>query len=121
MVTTRACDACHRSTTAWLPATYSHTSPAYKQHSASVTCLSCHKSNTEAATWTFAAYKPDCAGCHAGTFKPSAHKKVDSPAIYYTVAELKDCSGSCHEYTNATFTTIRRTRSGEHRATDGGF
>jgi hypothetical protein len=37
------------------------------------------------------------------------------------VAELKDCSGSCHVYTNSTFTTILRSRSGEHRATGGGF
>lgn len=120
MVTTRACDSCHR-TTAWIPATYTHLTPAYKPHSASVTCLSCHKSNTEVATWTFAAYKPDCAGCHAGNFKQGPHKKVESPLIYYTVAELKDCSGSCHVYTNATFSTILKSRSGEHRSTGGGF
>jgi hypothetical protein len=120
MATARACDSCHR-TTAWTPVAYAHLSPAYKQHSAGVTCASCHRSNTEIATWSFAAYKPDCAGCHAGRYRPDPHKKVDSPAIFYTVAELKDCSGSCHEYTNATFTTIRRTRTGEHRATGGDF
>jgi hypothetical protein len=120
-VTTRACDACH-TTTAWMPVRpYTHLSPFYKQHNSGVTCASCHKSNSEAATWTFAAYKPDCAGCHASRFKPDAHKKVSSPQILYTVAELKDCSGSCHTYTNNTFTTIQRARSGQHRPTSGGF
>jgi hypothetical protein len=120
-VTTRACDACHR-TTAWTPiSTYSHISAAYRAHNTGVTCLSCHKSNNEVIAWQFAAYKPDCAGCHAGTFKPSAHKKVDSPQILYTVSELRNCAGSCHEYTDSTFTTIRRSRTGEHRSTDGGF
>jgi len=120
-VTTRACDACH-ATSAWLPARpYTHLSPFYKPHNSGVTCASCHKSNTGMATWTFAAYKPDCAGCHASRFKPDAHKKVDSPKILYTVSELKDCSGSCHTYTNTTFTTILKARSGKHRSTDGGF
>ena len=121
MQTSRSCDACH-TTTAWLPPrTYTHLSPFYKPHNSGVTCRSCHSSNTEAATWTFAAYKPDCAGCHASRYKASAHKKVDSPQILYTVAELKNCAGSCHTYTNSTFTTISRSRSGEHRSTAGGF
>jgi hypothetical protein len=120
-ITTRACDACH-ATTAWLPVRpYTHLSPFYKPHNSSVTCASCHKSNSEVATWTFAAYKPDCAGCHAARFKPDPHKKVDSPKILYTVSELKNCAGSCHTYTNSTFTTIQRTRTGQHRSTDGGF
>jgi hypothetical protein len=119
-VTTKSCDACHR-TTAWLPVTtYSHTSPFYKAHSSGVTCRGCHSTNNEVIAWKFAAYKPDCAGCHADRFKVSEHKKVDSPTIYYTVGELKNCSGSCHVYTNSTFTTIRSTKSGEHRPT-GGF
>jgi hypothetical protein len=37
------------------------------------------------------------------------------------VSELKNCAGSCHTYTNSTFTTIQRTRTGQHRSTDGGF
>jgi hypothetical protein len=120
-ITTRECDACH-ATTAWLPVRpYTHVSPFYRPHNSGVTCASCHKSNSEVATWTFAAYKPDCAGCHAANFKPGSHKKVDSPQILYTVAELKDCSGSCHTYTNSTFTTIQRARTGKHRSTDGGF
>jgi hypothetical protein len=64
---------------------------------------------------------PDCAGCHASDFRSGPHKKVDSPQINYTVSELRDCSGACHEYTDATFTTIRRTRSGEHSVRDNEF
>jgi len=86
-----------------------------------VTCVSCHSTNSEVVPWKFGAYKPDCAGCHASDFEPDAHKKVDSPRILYTVGELKNCSGSCHEYTNNTFTTIKRTRTGEHRSTGGDF
>ena len=120
-VTSRACDACH-TTTAWTPPkAYTHVSPFYKAHNSGVTCASCHTSNSEVIPWRFSAYKPDCAGCHASTFKPDAHKKVDSPRILYTVTELKNCSGSCHEYTNNTFTTIKQTRTGEHRSTGGDF
>jgi len=105
-----------------LPSTrYSHLSPFYKAHNTGVTCLSCHTGNSETIAWRYSAYKPDCAGCHAGTFRPDAHKKVDSPTVLYTVTELKDCSGSCHLYTSTTFSSIRQTRSGEHRATDGDF
>lgn len=120
-VTTQSCDKCHR-TTAWTPVTaYTHTSPYYRPHNSGVTCTDCHTGNSEVATWTSTAYKPDCAGCHASRFKPDSHKKVDSPKILYTVAELKNCAGSCHEYTDSTFTTIKKTRSGQHRSTDGGF
>ncbi|MDH5288134.1 MAG: hypothetical protein OEX23_16045, partial [Betaproteobacteria bacterium] len=120
-VTTRSCDACHR-TTAWIPlGTYSHVSPGYRPHTSGVTCIACHRSNNEVIAWPFAAYRPDCAGCHAATFRPTAHKKVDSPAVFYTVGELRNCAGSCHEYTDTTFTTIRRTRTSQHRSTDGGF
>lgn len=120
-VTTQSCDACH-TTTAWTPVrTYTHVSPYYRPHNTGVICTDCHTGNSETATWTFATYKPACAGCHAGNFKPDSHKKVDSPTILYTVGELKDCTGSCHLYTDSTFNTISRTRSGEHRSTDGGF
>ena len=120
-VTTRSCDACHR-TTAWRPVNrYDHLSPAYKQHNTSVTCTSCHTTNSETIAWKFSAYKPDCAGCHASRFKPDAHKKVESPAILYTAAELKDCSGSCHLYTDNTLSKIKKTRTGQHRPTGGGF
>ncbi len=121
-VTSRSCDACH-TTTAWIPVTrYTHTSPYYSTHNAGVTCLGCHKGNNEVISWPFAAYKPDCAGCHAGTFKQTAHKKTESPTtIFYTVGELKNCAGSCHLYTNNTFTTIKTTVNSKHRSTDGGF
>ena len=120
-VTTKSCDVCHR-TTGWTPlGTYSHLSPGYKAHGAGLTCTSCHRNNSEVLAWPAPAYKPDCAGCHASTFRPGSHKKVDSPQILYTVAELRNCNGSCHEYTDSTFTTIRRSRTGQHRPTDGGF
>jgi hypothetical protein len=120
-VTTRSCDSCH-TTTAWTPTkAYTHTSPFYKPHNSGVTCASCHTTNSEVIAWKYAAYKPDCAGCHAAKFKPDAHKKVDTPKILYTVGELKDCSGSCHTYTDSTLTAIKKTRSGEHKSTGGGF
>jgi hypothetical protein len=122
MVTTRSCDACH-TTAGWLPATaYTHLSPNWKPHNSSVTCFSCHTTRTEQATWSYPAYTPACAGCHAGRFKPDSHKKTEVPTtILYTVSELRDCSGSCHEYTDNTFTVIRRSRTGEHRSTSSGF
>ena len=118
-VTTRPCDACHR-TTAWTPVTtYSHLSAAYKPHNSGVTCASCHYTNSEVIPWKFAAYQPDCAGCHADRYQP--HEKVTSPRINYTVLELRNCAGACHVYTDATFTTIKTTRSSHHHSTDGGF
>ncbi len=117
-VTTQACNRCHTNTTAWSPVTaYTHTTPYYRAHRSGVLCSACHTTNNEVSSWRYAAYRPDCAGCHAGDFRPTAHKKVDSPAIYYTVLELKNCSGSCHMYTNSTFTTIARSRTGQHRPT----
>ena len=68
------------------------------------------------------ARKPDCAGCHASSFKSDAHRKTSSPAtIFYTVSDLRDCAGSCHVYTDSTFTTIKTSRNAHHRPTDGGF
>jgi hypothetical protein len=121
-ITTRSCDACH-TTSAWQPATaYTHTSPFFKRHNSGVQCRDCHTGNNEVITWKFATYKPDCAGCHTNDFKNGPHKKTEVPTtIYYTVAELKDCSGSCHMYTDNSFTTIKKTRNGEHRSTDGDF
>jgi hypothetical protein len=122
-VTSRSCDACH-TTVAWLPTSkYTHTSPDYRQHNAGVTCANCHGTpGSEVIAWKFSAYKPDCAGCHAAKFKADSHKKTTSPTtILYTVAELRNCSGSCHEYTDNTFTTIKTNRSSKHRPTDGGF
>jgi len=120
-VTTRSCDVCHKPT-GWTPVmAYRHQSPFYKQHSSSVTCKSCHYANSEVMPWKFAAYKPNCAGCHAAQFQPRVHIKVASPRILYNVIDLKDCSGSCHEYTDSTFKTIKRVRIGQHRPISGGF
>jgi hypothetical protein len=120
-VTSRSCDACH-TTSAWLPSRYTHSTPDYRTHNSSVTCRNCHTGNTETATWSFAAYKPDCAGCHAGDFKSGPHKKTEVPStVYYTVAELRNCAGSCHIYTDNTFTTIKTNRNSKHRSTDGDF
>jgi hypothetical protein len=124
-VTTRpSCDACHVVASFATPIRYTHTTPAYRPHTVTPQCRDCHEQGSEVISWRYSAYKPDCAGCHGGpgTFKPDAHKKTTSPTtILYTVGELKDCAGSCHEYTNNTFTTIKTNRSGEHRSTDGGF
>mgnify|MGYP001612998360 CR=1 FL=1 len=125
-VTSRSCEACHTPpagttiTGRWPVHTYSHTSPAYSTHSGGLTCANCHKTNNETIAWS--AYPSTCAGCHASKFKPDSHKKTTSPTtINYTVDELKNCAGSCHEYTNNTFSTIKTTRSSKHKSTDGGF
>ena len=115
------CGECHR-TSLWTPADYQHTSAAYPTGHRQVTdCQSCHIGNAANTAWRTPSYRPDCAGCHATDFRPDAHKKVDSPAIFYTVSELRDCTGACHEFTDSTFTQIRRTRSGEHNAARGGW
>jgi hypothetical protein len=120
-VTTRSCDACH-TTTSWTTVRYTHTSPSFSTHNSGVTCRGCHAGNNEVIAWKFGAYSGSCAGCHAGDYKTGPHKKTTVPTtISYTVAELKNCAGSCHEYTDNTFTTIKKTRSGEHRSTGGGF
>ncbi len=120
-VTTKSCDACHR-TSAWEPVSnYLHTSAAYKQHRSNVNCDMCHTSKNEVIAWPFAAYRPDCAGCHANRFKTDPHTKTQNPKTFYTVSELKDCAGSCHVYSDATMTTIIKSRSGEHKASGGDF
>jgi len=121
IVTGIDCVDCHR-TSAWLPSTFRHTSPSYPgDHSRNLVCQDCHLSNTAVVTWSFPSYAPDCAGCHANDFKPDSHKKVDSPQILYTVSELRDCSGACHMYRDSTFTTISRSRTGEHSVRSGGW
>jgi len=114
------CEECHR-TTAWLPAQFTHTSPDYPDHGGRLDCNDCHSGGSETVTYSSPGYRPDCAGCHANDFEPDEHKKVDSPRILYTVSELRDCSGTCHQYTDATFSTIEKTRNGEHRANGGGW
>ncbi|MFQ5481602.1 MAG: cytochrome C, partial [Nitrospinaceae bacterium] len=120
--TTVQCNECHR-TRGWIPTlTFRHSSANFPgDHNAGVTCRDCHKGNTQQATWTTGQYKPDCAGCHANDYKQGPHKKTKNPTIFYTVGELRDCAGPCHEYTDSTFTTIRKNRNGEHRTNKGGF
>jgi hypothetical protein len=120
-VTTQQCDACHN-TTDWTFSDYEHTSGNFPgNHGPGVQCIDCHTGNSQTATWTYTVYKPDCAGCHAGDFKASAHKKYENPDTFYNVSELRDCSGTCHQYTNSSMTTIKEFRSGEHHPSHSGF
>ena len=119
-ITTVECDSCH-SPQSWLPSFYTHTGAYPGDHRQNLDCTDCHTSNNEVIPWQFP-YQPDCAGCHANRYKQKEHKKTKSPTtIYYTVDELRDCAGSCHEYTDDTFTTIKKTRNGEHRVNDSSF
>ena len=121
--TTQQCDACH-STNGWLPVNnYTHVSPLFPgTHRSSVICIACHTGNSEIIVWPFSAYKPECAGCHAKDYEVGEHKKTEKPTtIFYTVAELKDCTGSCHLYTDNTFSSIKESRSGEHRPSASDF
>jgi nitrate/TMAO reductase-like tetraheme cytochrome c subunit len=122
MTTSRECIVCH-STTAWTPLTFTHASSEYPGNHNSrlgLTCISCHTTNTDAATWRNATYRPACAGCHANDYESGPHTKVNNVSKY-TVSELRNCAGACHIYTDATLTTIRTTRNGEHRVTDNEF
>jgi hypothetical protein len=115
------CSDCH-TTVAWQPDNFFHKSPNYPgQHQRNLGCTDCHTSNAQAIPWRFAAYQPACAGCHANDYEADEHKKSENPNRFYNVSELRDCSGACHEYTDGTFTTIRETRTGEHRVGDGDF
>jgi hypothetical protein len=121
-LTQRQCDQCHTTNPPWTTVRYTHTSAAYVTHSSAVTCTGCHVGKSETITWKNAAYAQSCAGCHATDYEAGPHKKTEVPTtITYTVSELRNCAGSCHQYTNNTFTTILRTRTGQHRATSGGF
>jgi hypothetical protein len=117
-VTTQECNTCHN-TSGWLPASFRHSSAAYPDHGSRLDCTDCHRGGSEAVNYSSPAYRPDCAACHANDFKRDAHKKVDGPTIFYTVSELRDCTGACHQYTDATFSTIEKTRNGEHRPNRG--
>jgi predicted CxxxxCH...CXXCH cytochrome family protein len=123
MTTSRECVICH-STTAWTPLTFRHTSTEYPgDHRVALTCTAsgCHSTNTDAAVWRTPSLRGSCAGCHSGNFKAGSHPKV-SGVSNYTASELRNCSGACHTYTNATLTTISKTRNGpQHRVTSNGF
>jgi len=55
-----------------------------------------------------------------GDFKEGPHKKTETPrTIFYSAVDLRDCTGSCHVYTDDTFTRIEKNRSGEHSANRG--
>ncbi|RMH42462.1 MAG: hypothetical protein D6688_10140 [Alphaproteobacteria bacterium] len=115
--TNRQCDECH-TTTRWSGVRYSHSSGNFPTgHSSSIGCRDCHIGNSETSAWRNPAYAPDCAGCHAQDFKQGPHKKYEQPqTAYYRVDELRDCTGSCHVYTDASMTQIKKSRTGEHRA-----
>jgi hypothetical protein len=120
-VTSVQCNECHN-TTNWLTINFNHTSANYPgNHNSSVTCINCHTSNSQTATWRNATYKPACAGCHANDYRTGPHKKYENPDAFYSVSELRDCAGACHIYTDSTMTTIKTRRTGEHRASGGGF
>jgi hypothetical protein len=119
-VTTVECVDCHR-TSAWLPVlNYLHKSANYPgTHARPLDCVDCHKSNAQSVPYPSAAYAPNCAGCHANDYKPDSHKKFGNTK--YTVSELRDCAGACHEYNDATLTTIKTRRNSEHRVSSGSF
>ena len=120
-VTSLGCEECH-SPAAWRPVSFDHSSSLYPgDHSGNLACRRCHAGNTQAVTWSSPSYQPDCAGCHASDYERDEHKKVESPRLLYSVSELRDCTGACHTYTDTTFTTIRRSRTGEHRVNRGDF
>lgn len=121
-VTALECDTCHN-TTNWSTTNYRHDAGGgYPgEHRTPLACEDCHIGNVQTNVWPFPAYQPDCAGCHANSYKMDAHTKVDTPRIFYTVSELRDCTGACHTYTDASLTTIRRMRTGEHRITGSDF
>jgi hypothetical protein len=48
--------------------------------------------------------------CHAGNGEAVA---------WGAPAYQPDCTGACHMYEDSSFTTIKKTRLGEHRARDG--
>ena len=120
-ITNQSCDQCHN-TTAWTPVTHRHMSPNYPgDHRTRPACTDCHGGNSDTVTWPAPQYQPDCAGCHASDFRSGPHDKT-LQGTKYTVSELRNCSGACHVYTNATLTTISRTRNGpEHRVTSSEF
>ena len=121
-VTTLVCDSCHSPSGTWKSkVTYDHGSANYPgDHGGNISrCTQCHTSNSQTVAYTNrSTYAPACAGCHAGDYETGPHTKYLNTK--YTVSELRDCAGSCHEYTDATLNTIRRTRNSEHRPS-GGF
>ena len=119
-MTSSDCNECHM-TSRWIPASYAHMGAYPGDHRRNLACTDCHGGNSPAVTWSMPAFQPDCGGCHANDFERGPHKKYENPDTFYSVSELRDCSGSCHFYTDATLTTIKELRNGEHRVSDSNF
>ena len=97
-------------------------SVGFVDHGPGLACASCHVSNGQRITWQFPGQRPDCGGCHSDDFQPLAHIKVNrSVPLYYRPVELRDCAGACHIYSDVTMTSIKETRSGQHRANRGAW
>ena len=120
-ITTQACDVCHTTINWTTLLTYTHISPTYVKHSATVmaACVNCHKQNNEKITMIQPGLAPDCAACHANNFKAGSHPKFGN--TNYTFTELRDCTGACHIYKDQTLTTITKSQTGHHKATNGSF
>jgi hypothetical protein len=114
--TTRTCDRCHNTVNWTSASSFRHSSQLFPGEHFDVACSNCHTTNTAAVDWKVGIYKPDCAACHADDYEPQYHIKTINPAtIFYTVNELTDCAGSCHEYVDNSFVSIRQIRAGRHR------
>ena len=71
-------------------------------------------------TWPTPALQPDCGGCHANDFEADEHPLFND--TNYTASELRDCAGACHEYTDASQTTIEEFNPGpEHTVNQTAF
>lgn len=117
-VTSSPCDTCHSPSRRDWSSIFRHASLDYPNHGRNFDCKTCHKSNNTSVTWN-ATYSPNCAACHENDYEAGEHKKSEVPSVEnYTVGDLQNCSGACHFYENG---TIKKSRSGEHRATDGDF
>ncbi|HEY6257720.1 MAG TPA: hypothetical protein VIY51_18215, partial [Xanthobacteraceae bacterium] len=93
LVTALPCETCHRTVT-WTAVSYQHTSLAYVNHGAGVSCTGCHTTNAQIVPWKFAAFRPGCGGCHADKYRPMLHPKFERPVkVYYPITELRDCTG----------------------------
>jgi len=120
-ISSRQCDVCH-TTQSWTSVRYDHVTSGYPGGHSGLSCTGCHTGNSESSVWENPGYKPDCAGCHADDWESDEHKKTKNPrTIFYTISELRDCSSSCHEYTDNTFSTIKKTRNREHSPNGGDF
>lgn len=121
-MTMQDCNFCHR-TTGWRPDTFRHMSANYPgDHARDLDCTECHPGNSDAVVYTDdPGLAPDCAGCHRSDFRPGEHKQHENPDHNYTVEELANCAGACHVYTDASLTTRKETRNGEHRVSDRDF